>query len=224
VGPTRPEHRQCQTDIVAQAFDGDLTDLGRQQAHDLGRLLSQRPTGRPAVLVCSPLRRARQTAKIIGPLLCLRVALELDDLRELNVGSLDGRSDETAWATYNEVIAAWRAGNPEARFPEGENCLDLCGRLRRALVRVASYSQERRTLIVAHGASLRATVSYLMGVPDPGHDLATGTMARLDVTLGVDDVQVSLLAWGSSEYPGRAPGRQDASDAPGHTRPTDVSG
>ncbi|HTV10976.1 MAG TPA: histidine phosphatase family protein [Acidimicrobiales bacterium] len=180
-----------------KAFDGDLTDLGRQQAHDLGCLLSARPAPQPALLVCSPLRRARQTAEIVGAHIGLRVALELNDLRELDVGSLDGRSDEEAWATYNEVLDAWSAGNPEVRFPEGENHNELCARLRRALVTVVSCSQEPGALVVAHGASLRASVNHLMGVPDPGHDLATGTMARLDVALGVDNgVRVSLLVWG----------------------------
>ena len=115
-----------------KAFDGDLTDLGRQQAHDLGSLLPARPAGRPVLLVCSPLRRARQTAEIVGAHLGLRVALELDELRELDVGSLDGRSDETAWAIYNEVLGAWRAGNPDMRFPEGETATSSargCGEL-----------------------------------------------------------------------------------------------
>ena len=197
-----------------KAFDGDLTDLGRQQAHDLGSLLSARPAGRPVLLVCSPLRRARQTAEIVGAHLGLRVALELDELRELDVGSLDGRSDETAWAIYNEVLGAWRAGNPDMRFPEGENCHELCPRLRRALVSVASCSQEPDALVVAHGASLRASVSQLMGVPEPSRDLPTGTMARLEVTLAVDnDVRVELLAWGS-EAPDLEPGRRDVSDVP----------
>ncbi|HTW09421.1 MAG TPA: histidine phosphatase family protein [Acidimicrobiales bacterium] len=183
-----------------KTFDGDLTDLGRQQAHDLGRLLATRPAGPPTLLVCSPLRRARQTAEIVGGHLGLRVARELDDLRELDVGSLDGRSDETAWATYNEVLGAWRAGNPEVRFPEGENCHELCARLRRALVTVAICSEGAGALVVAHGASLRASVAQLMGVPEPTHDLPTGTMAKLEVTAGVDNaVGVKLLAWGRAE-------------------------
>jgi broad specificity phosphatase PhoE len=44
--------------------------------------------------------------------------MELDDLRELNVGELDGRSDPRAWDTYTRVLAAWRAGETRATFPQ----------------------------------------------------------------------------------------------------------
>jgi broad specificity phosphatase PhoE len=83
-----------------RVFDGDLTDLGRRQAQDLAERLAA-PGGDPVGrLVCSPLRRARQTADIVGLRLGLPVVMELDELREVNVGDLDGRSDARAWETY----------------------------------------------------------------------------------------------------------------------------
>jgi broad specificity phosphatase PhoE len=59
----------------------------------------------------SPLRRARQTAEVLGHQLDLGPARALDELREVNVGELDGRNDATAWAIYVEVLADWRHGN-----------------------------------------------------------------------------------------------------------------
>jgi broad specificity phosphatase PhoE len=93
-----------------RVFDGELTPAGRRQAQDLGDLLAA-ADGPISLLVCSPLRRARQTADIVGQRLGLPVAMELDDLRELNVGVLDGRGDAAAWACYEQVLAAWRAGD-----------------------------------------------------------------------------------------------------------------
>ena len=87
--------------------------------------------------------------------------MELDDLREINVGGLDGRSDERAWDTYARVLAAWKAGETEVRFPGGEDHAELCPRLRRALAAVARSAGDRRSLLVAHGANLRAALPGL---------------------------------------------------------------
>jgi broad specificity phosphatase PhoE len=179
-----------------RVFDGDLTDAGRQQAEDLaGRLADG--TGEPVgLLACSPLRRARQTAEIVGRRLGLAVALELEDLREVNVGELDGRSDAGSWGTYTQVVTAWQAGRTGARFPGGEDGAELCARIRRALDTVARAAGGTRSLVVAHGANIRAALPGLTGGPDPGVDLLTGGTA----TLRVDPARapyplVQLLAW-----------------------------
>ena len=243
-------------------FDGDLTALGRQQAQDLAELLA---TGDPVgQLVCSPLRRARQTAEIVGQRLGLPVAMELDDLREVNVGELDGRSDPAAWDIYAQVLAAWQEGETGARFPGGEDYGELCARLRRALATVARSPGVRgagvrgadvrgagvrgagvrgagvrgagvrgagvrgagvrgagqprgalagtdrrfqRSLVVAHGANLRAALPGLAGQPDPGADLPTGGAAELRVDLSSGGpASVRLLSW-----PGRIPSGPDLS-------------
>ena len=181
-------------------FDGDLTGLGRRQAQELGERLAAGDAGRIRVLARSPLRRARQTAGIVGQRLGLPVAMELDDLRELNVGELDGRSDAQAWEIYAAVLAAWRAGNTRVRFPGGENRDELCARLRRALRTVARGAAAERSLVVAHGANLRAALPCLAGEPDPGADLPTGGVAALKVNPGGLPV-LRLVSW-----PGVAPG------------------
>jgi broad specificity phosphatase PhoE len=207
-----------------RVFDGDLTDVGRRQARELGERLAVRAAGPVRLLACSPLRRARQTADIVGQRLGLPVAMELDDLREVNVGELDGRSDAQAWEIYTAVLAAWRAGDTRARFPGGENRDELCARLLRALTEVArsaaaghppvladsavpegspvpaDSAAAERSLVVAHGANLRAALPCLAGEPDPGADLPTGGVAALQVHPGGFPV-VRLVSW-----PGAAPG------------------
>jgi probable phosphoglycerate mutase len=185
-----------------RVFDGDLTDAGRRQAHELADRLAAGDGEPVAYLVCSPLRRARQTADIVGRRLALPVAMELDDLRELNVGELDGRSDPRAWDTYTRVLAAWRAGETRARFPGGEDRDELCARLRRALTAVARGAGEARSLVVAHGANLRAALPGLASEPDPGTDLPTGAVAALQVDpASQPHPLVRLLSW-----PGPTPG------------------
>lgn len=179
-----------------RVFDRDLTEVGRRQAHALSDLLAA-PTVDPiGLLVCSPLRRARQTAEIVGLRLGLSVAMELDELRELNVGALDGRNDAQAWGSYAGVLAAWRAGDSRVRFPGGEDRNELCGRLRRALSAVAREAGDATALVVAHGANLRAALPGLTGDPDPGVDLPTGGLAALRVDPDrLLNVSVKLLSW-----------------------------
>src|SRR5215472_6365596 len=97
-------------------FDGDLTDLGIMQAEQLAAALHV-ATNHYGLLACSPLRRARQTAHIVSAHLGLPVWTELEDLREVNVGDLDGRSDDAAWRVYDAVLAGWRSGLLDHRFP-----------------------------------------------------------------------------------------------------------
>jgi broad specificity phosphatase PhoE len=177
-----------------RVFDGDLTATGRQQAAELAERLAAQDE-RIGQVVCSPLRRARQTAEIITARLGLAAAAELDELRELNVGRLDGRSDPQAWATYNAVLAAWTASQSRARFPGGEDYAELCARLRHAMVTVASGPGQRISLIVAHGASLRAALPALTGMADPGSDLAPGAVASFEISTCLPRPGVWLLAW-----------------------------
>lgn len=179
-----------------RTHDRDLTELGRRQAEELAVRLAADET--VAVLAASPLRRARQSAEIVGSRLGLPVSALLDEFRELDVGVLDGRSDDEAWQVYERVLAAWREGEPDARFPGGESRPDLCARVRRGLRRVAEAAGDRTAVVVAHGAAVRAALPDLAGVPDPGVDLATGTYARLRIDVRGDDVAVALLYWPSA--------------------------
>lgn len=176
-----------------RVYDGDLTEMGRRQADELAARVAASEA--VTLLASSPLRRARQTADVLGERLGLPVSPVLDEFRELDVGELDGRSDDASWQVYERVLAAWRAAKRDARFPGGESRPELCARLRRGLCRVVEAVGERSALVVAHGAAIRAALPELAGVPDPGVDLATGTYARLRVDVRGDDVAVALLSW-----------------------------
>jgi broad specificity phosphatase PhoE len=180
-----------------RTFDGDLTDRGITQAEQLADALHA--AGHPyAVLACSPLRRARQTARIVSARLGLPIWAELEDLREVNVGDLDGRSDDEAWTIYDSVLAAWRSGQRDRRFPGGESGNELATRIGRALWAVAAQAGTDHAVVVAHGASIRAALPVLTGQPDPGADLATGTVASLTVTPGSGPATgIALTAWPS---------------------------
>jgi broad specificity phosphatase PhoE len=180
-----------------RVVDESLTDRGRRQARELAVHLASRR--RLDLVVCSPLRRARETAELVAYELGLRVAAEFEDLREVNVGSLDGSHDAEAWATYDRVLAAWRRGDYAARFPGGEDCFELAARLGRAFQAVADLADGSEALVVAHGANLRAALPLLASVPDPGHDLPTGGVAQLTVTSHEPATSIQLVTWAAAE-------------------------
>ncbi|HZC71648.1 MAG TPA: histidine phosphatase family protein [Jatrophihabitans sp.] len=184
-----------------KVFDGELTESGIAEAHRIGERV-RISDDQHAVLVCSPLRHAVQTAEIVGQYLGLPIAARMDELRELNVGELDGRNDDAAWATYAEVVDRWRAGDLDARFPGGESGRELSERIRAGLLAVAALADPRPALVCAHGANLRAVLPSLMGVPDPGVDLRTGESALLAVAANEDGTAgITLISWGDLRQP-----------------------
>jgi probable phosphoglycerate mutase len=178
--------------------DKSLTERGRQQARDLAAGLAAGPA--QDRIVCSPLRRAAETAAIVAGVLGAGGFTTDDNLREVDVGSLDGRNDARSWETYNSVLDAWRHGEYAARFPRGENCTDLAARLRAAFTAMTGPGSDR-VLVVAHGANIRAALPLLAAVPDPGHDLPTGGTARFTVSPDDAGARVSLACWAGVPYP-----------------------
>lgn len=175
-----------------RACDQSLTERGCQQARDLAACLAAGPA--PDRIVCSPLRRAAETAAILAEVLGTGDVTTDENLREVDVGSLDGRNDARAWQTYNSVLDAWRHGEYAARFPRGENCTGLAARLSAAFTAM-TWPVNDQVLVVAHGANIRAALPLLAGVPDPGQDLPTGGTARFIVSPADAGARVCLVSW-----------------------------
>jgi broad specificity phosphatase PhoE len=160
-----------------KAVDHPLTMLGAAQAAALADRLASEPA--PAAIYSSPLRRAAQTADIIAARAGGDVTV-IEELRELDVGSLDGRSDEDAWATYHRVLADWDAGNYRSGFPGGEDYHQVTARLAAALGCAVRHPPGSRVLIVGHGGIIRAAIPALCpGTPKPATDLPNCGIAEL---------------------------------------------
>lgn len=171
-----------------RVVDLELTAQGREQAAALADSLAEITLY--GEVFTSPLRRARETTQIVAERLGLRPVV-VEEFRELDVGELDGRSDATAWRTYDAVLAAWRSGRADVRFPQGESGTELTARLRRGLGHVVAQPGPGSRLVVAHGACLRSALPTLAGVADPGHDLPLGLYATLEAVLG----ELRLVQW-----------------------------
>jgi broad specificity phosphatase PhoE len=174
-------------------IDYPLTGRGVAQAAEVAERLSVETV--PAAIYSSPLRRATQTADIIAGRLGLPV-VTLEDLRELDVGDLEGRSDEEAWRTYLDIAYAWLAGDHDRRYPGGEDFHQVITRVSRALRRAAGHPAGSRVLMIAHDGLIRVALPALCpGAEPPAKGLPKCGIAELAISAAGSGVTASLLAW-----------------------------
>ncbi|HET8665725.1 MAG TPA: histidine phosphatase family protein [Nocardioides sp.] len=141
---------------------GSLSRLGRQQARELGERL--RPE-RVALIVCSELSRAVQTAEIAGAVLGLPVTVRMG-LEEFDVGELRGKPFDPA--VVDPVLAAWQRGDLDAGVPGGESGSEAAHRVLAVLDDVADQARGEAVLTVTHGG----VISALWGTIAPGSPAA----------------------------------------------------
>jgi broad specificity phosphatase PhoE len=176
-----------------KVIDYPLTELGIAQATALARRLAQEHV--PAAIYASPLRRAVQTAEIIARWVGSEVVI-VEELRELDVGELDGRSDEEAWAIHDRVLADWQAGRHDSAFPGGEDYHQAATRLAAALRNALRHRDGGRVLFVGHGAILRAAIPVICpGTPRPGTDLRNCGIAELKLRAAHGGATGVLRQW-----------------------------
>jgi len=160
--------------------DLPLTDKGVSQARQVASFLGTQAMGAGPVF-SSPLLRAVQTAEIIAAHLGRPIEV-LEDLREVDLGDLEGRADADAIAFYWEVLQSWRDGDRSRAFPGGENHLSMSGRIQAALARVTQAGAGRPSVVAAHAGLLRAGFSHLLLQPFPMKiAIANCSVSRLEI-------------------------------------------
>ena len=142
----------------AGTSDIDLTSNGVRQAE---RLAGWAHTRKIEAIVCSPVRRASETAAPSALAVGVEVEVE-DDLREVGFGIAEGRTlDELD----PDVVARFRADPVADPFPGAEPPADAAQRCAAALRRVAVRHGDDTVLVVAHNTLLRLGLCVLLGLP-----------------------------------------------------------
>jgi broad specificity phosphatase PhoE len=142
--------------------DTPLNDLGRRQASEFGRSLTER--SEPiASLWASDLSRARETASIAGAAIGLRPLLDWR-LREGARGRWEGYEFHEIKAAEPEPYAAWRRADPTFTFPGGESLQDLQDRVIAALTDIRAHGP-LPALAVCHGGAIRVMLCWRDGRP-----------------------------------------------------------
>ena len=134
---------------ICGVTDIPLTDRGRAQARALGRRLAAEPTGITRIL-CSPLVRASETARLIAAETGLPLTIE-PRLREQAFGRYEG-------TPRNGAAFALAKLHFIDRFDGGESMLQLAARIYALLDELRG--QDGPVLLVAHNGIARVVQSY----------------------------------------------------------------
>lgn len=152
-------------------LDIGLDDVGRGQAERAGELLARL---RPHVLVCSDLRRARDTAAPLARRTGLDVVLDAR-LRETYAGAWQGLTSAEIDARYGADRASWRSGSDVPAGVTGERRSQVGARVAAALAEYADRLPTGGLLIaVTHGGAAASGLHQLLGVPREQWPLLSG--------------------------------------------------
>jgi broad specificity phosphatase PhoE len=135
--------------------DTGLTDLGRRQAACLASRLKQELEGMPARLGCSDLKRALQTAEIVGQEIGVTPQL-VPELREFNNGIAAGMMREEADKIRRELAEPFVDWQP---YPQSETWRQFYWRVAGCMDRLVE-GQEELLLVVTHGGTLVNVVTW----------------------------------------------------------------
>lgn len=145
--------------------DSPLTELGIAQAVAVGRALRRELDGENGVaLVCSPLGRARVTARIVCRELGFRdSAIAVDPLlAEYDQGEWEGFTAAEIEARYPGLQARRAAEKWSFAIPGGESYADAHARARRWL---GAREEEGTTIAVTHEMLSRTLLGAYAGEP-----------------------------------------------------------
>ena len=147
----------------------------------------------------SPLRRARDTARIVADAAGLATVVDMPGLLNLAYGDWDGLTREEAAARDPEAFMAYNDYHPGATIPGGENLELAAERMLLSMRLLALLHPGGTVAAVSHAATVRLLISAVTGGvrADWRRALPNGAVTVFDAT-GTDvqpvDVPTQVLA------------------------------
>jgi len=161
--------------------DDPLNERGRVQSQAAAKALSNSSA---SALYASDLRRAVETAGIIGARLGLQVQTH-PGLREYGFGEMEGSTTSEALAGWKTLLRQWRT-DPSAKPPGGESAVEFTQRVGAALQEIVDRHRDENLIVVAHGGSLSVGLAVLVGEPGDWRDYQMTNCGITVVDLGPD--------------------------------------
>lgn len=144
--------------MVGSWTDWDLSELGINQAKNIGNKLSAELSGRQFVMYTSDLKRAKQTADNIAEFLNIKPIMR-KELRERNLGKCCGKSVQ--WLREN--IEMQEKTIDDKLFLDAESRRDEWNRLKPFFDEIMS-NDEKDIIIVSHGDLISVFNVMFMGL------------------------------------------------------------
>lgn len=149
------------------AGDVTLSDEGREQMRRACVELNRVPFD---LVVASPLQRAWRSAWILSRGAPVRLEA---DLREVDFGRWEGRTDEEIRESDPDLYQEWKSGKEDFAYPGGESRAAFRERVRRGLDRLLA-ADARNVLLVAHKGVVRLLAEELTGEKPAAEEPALG--------------------------------------------------
>jgi broad specificity phosphatase PhoE len=138
-----------------------LSEVGKDQAARLG--LALRGLNIDAIY-SSPLKRALDTAQAIASYHGLKVQVE-PDLREMEVGELEGISIAELGTSFSQFLLRWRQGLGTVKLPGGESVEELADRVWAIIQVIIDSHDHGNVVVVSHFFTAVATICKALGWP-----------------------------------------------------------
>jgi len=138
----------------------------------------------------SPLRRARDTARIVGDVTGIAEVVDLPGLVNLDYGDWEGLTSDEAAAHDPEAYARYQSCTPDAACPGGEGLAIAARRVTLALQSLAALHPGGDVAAVSHAAMVRLAI-VAAGAAEPAQwrtTLPNGSITVFDVV--GDEIEV----------------------------------
>ncbi len=179
--------------------DRPLTPKGILQAQQTAEYFDG---ARITAIYCSPLKRAVETAQVIGKHLNLPVT-PLEFFREIDDGDLEKQPPSPEnWTLFLGVLDSWKRGDIYTSFPRGEDYVTLLARMKAGFRYLVDCHQDARILVVGHGGSFSATIQDWCTDIDKAKGLSVENCSITEVEMKILDgeVQGKLISWAKYDH------------------------
>jgi alpha-ribazole phosphatase len=158
-------HAEPEASVLGRCYgrrDVELSEEGRRHAGALGTALAGFGV---RALYSSPLRRAEDTARLIGARLDLEPRVHVG-LSEIDFGELEGRTYDEIAASETALYRLWMERPTAVRFPGGESYAELRARVSDVLAEIRREHGDAVVAVVAHGGVIRVLLALALGLRD----------------------------------------------------------
>ena len=152
-------HGQTEWNVLGKVqgrADIELNEKGIQQAEETGKALNEEKLD---LIICSPLKRAKQTAEIINKDRNIPIIYD-EDVIERDFGEFEGinkkKFDFEGYWSYKQ----------NNKYEKAENIKDFFERVYNFLDKIKEEYKDKRVLIVAHGGISIPVNCYFNGIPE----------------------------------------------------------
>jgi probable phosphoglycerate mutase len=147
--------------VQGGSSDVELSRIGIKQANKLALFLKSKNI---AAIISSPLKRATATAEAIASQHHLIVEVA-NELKEIEVGDLEGLSVSTLNTTFSQFLLQWWEGGGSQRLPGGESLVELQKRSWMVIERLLRGNKDGTIVVVSHYFVILAIIFKALDLP-----------------------------------------------------------